>query len=113
MENKELAFKGAVANGFLMLFVNLAVAILSVVGIVYSIILLDGSDGARGGWLLGGSLLLLLVNIIMWCGLMQLEPNEAKVLTWFGKYRRHLARLPYEGRLPVQRRRVLRLIFKS
>ena len=86
MENKEFAFKGAVANGFLMLFVNLAVAILSVVGIVYSIILLDGSDGARGGWLLGGSLLLLLVNIIMWCGLMQLEPNEAKVLTWFGKY---------------------------
>ena len=61
MENKEFAFKGAVANGFLMLFVNLAVAILSVVGIVYSIILLDGSDGARGGWLLGGSLLLLLV----------------------------------------------------
>jgi regulator of protease activity HflC (stomatin/prohibitin superfamily) len=22
----------------------------------------------------------------MWCGLMQLEPNEARVTTWFGKY---------------------------
>ena len=86
MENKEYTFKGTVMNGFLMLFVNLAVLILAIVGIVYSIILLDGSDGARGGWLLGGSLLLLLVDILMWCGLMMLEPNEAKVTTWFGKY---------------------------
>jgi len=86
MENKEFAFKGTVLNGFLMLFVNAAVLILSIVGIIYSIILLDGSDGAQGGWLLGGSILLLIVNIIMWCGLNQLEPNEAKVTTWFGKY---------------------------
>ena len=69
MENKEFAFKGTVLNGFLMLFVNAAVLILSIVGIIYSIILLDGSDGAQGGWLLGGSILLLIANIIMWCGL--------------------------------------------
>ena len=86
MENKEYTFKGMVMNGFLMLFVNLAVLILSIFGIVYSIIQLDGSNGACGGWLLGGSILLLIVNIIMWCGLMMLEPNEAKVTTWFGKY---------------------------
>jgi regulator of protease activity HflC (stomatin/prohibitin superfamily) len=86
METKEYAFKGMVMNGFLMLFVNIAVAILSIVGIVYSIILLDGSNGACGGWLLGGSFLLLIINIIMWCGLMMLEPNEAKVTTWFGMY---------------------------
>ena len=73
-------------NGFLMLFVNFIVTVLSIVGIVYSIILLDGSDGAQGGWLLGGSILLLIINIVMWCGLMMLEPNEAKVTTWFGKY---------------------------
>ena len=52
METKEYAFKGMVVNGFLMLFVNIAVAILSIVGIVYSIILLDSSNGACGGWLL-------------------------------------------------------------
>ena len=86
MENKEFAFNGLVMNGFLALFVNLAVLILSIVGIVYSIILLDDSDGACGGWLLGGSILLLFINIIMWCGLLQLEPNEARVTTWFGKY---------------------------
>lgn len=86
MENKEYTFKGTVLNGFLMLFVNFAVLVLSIVGIVYAIIQLDGSDGAQGGWLLGGSILLLIANIIMWCGLNQLEPNEAKVMNWFGKY---------------------------
>jgi len=86
METKEFNFNGMVLNGFLMLFVNFAVLALSIYGIVYSIIMLDGSNGAQGGWLLGGSILLLIVNIIMWCGLMQLEPNEARVTTWFGKY---------------------------
>ena len=86
METKEFNFNGMVLNGFLMLFVNLAVLALSIYGIVYSIIMLDGSNGAQGGWLLGGSILFLIVNIIMWCGLMQLEPNEARVTTWFGKY---------------------------
>ena len=73
-------------NGFLMLFVNFIVLVLSIVGIVYGIIQLDATNGTCGGWLLGGSILLLIINIIMWCGLMMLEPNEAKVTTWFGKY---------------------------
>ena len=86
MENKEFAFKGVVVNGFLMLFVNFAILALSVWGIIESIIELDGSDGAQGGWLLAGSIVLLVVNIIMWCGFMMLEPNEARALTWCGKY---------------------------
>ena len=86
MENKEYSFKGSVLNGFLMLFANIIVLIASIVGIIYAIILLDGSDGSQGGWLLGGGILLLIVNIVCWCGLFMLEPNEAKVTTWFGKY---------------------------
>lgn len=86
MDNKEYTFKGTVMNGFLMLFVNISVLILALAGIVYSIILLDGSNGAEGGWLLSGSILLIAINIIMWFGLMMLEPNEANVTTWFGKY---------------------------
>ncbi|MBO4849779.1 MAG: SPFH domain-containing protein [Prevotella sp.] len=87
METKnEVAFSGNAINGFLMLFVNLAVLILSIVGIVYSIIMLNDSNGDRGGWLFGACGLLLLVNIICWCGFLMLEPNEARVLTWFGKY---------------------------
>ena len=86
MENKEFAFKGMVVNGFLMTFINLVVTILAFVGIVLSIITLDSSNGHYGGWELGGCLLLLLIMIVMWFGLMMLEPNEAKVTTWFGKY---------------------------
>ncbi|MBQ8990206.1 MAG: SPFH domain-containing protein [Prevotella sp.] len=86
METKEFVFKGTVLNGFLMLFVTLALVILSIVGIVYSIILLDSSDGAQGGWLLLGSIVLLIADIVAMCGFLMLEPNEAKVATWFGKY---------------------------
>ena len=86
MENQEYTFKGIVMNGFLMLFVNFIVTVIAIIGIIRSIILLDASDGSVGGWMLGGSILLLIIAIIMWCGLMMLEPNEAKVTTWFGKY---------------------------
>jgi len=86
METKEFKFKGFVLNGFLMLFVTIALLIASIVGIIYGIIQLDATDGACGGWLLGGSILLLIADVIAMCGLLQLEPNEARVTTWFGKY---------------------------
>ena len=86
METKEFPFRGYVVNGFLMVFVNLALLLWSVYGIISSIAILDASHGHSGGWLLGAFCLLLIVDIIMWCGLIQLEPNEARVTTWFGKY---------------------------
>ena len=86
METKEFKFKGTVLNGFVMLFVVLALFFASVVGIVFGIIQLDDTNGACGGWLLGGSILLLLIDIICMCSFLQLEPNEARVITWFGKY---------------------------
>ena len=86
METKEFKFKGMVLNGFLMLFVVLALFVVSVVGIVFGIIRLDETDGACGGWLLGGSILLLIADIVCMCSFLQLEPNEARVVTWFGKY---------------------------
>ena len=86
METKEMKFGGLVLNGFLMLFVTLVLMVASIVGIVFAIIQLDGSDGASGGWLLGGCVLLLIVDIVCMCSFLQLEPNEARVITWFGKY---------------------------
>ena len=86
MENQEFKFQGVVLNGFVMLFVNLLVLILAIFGVVESIIMINDGMGAAGGWLLGGSALLFVINIIMWCGHLQLEPNEARVSTWFGKY---------------------------
>ena len=53
METKEYSFKGTVMNGFLMLFVNFAILVLTIAGIVHSIIQLDASNGAMGGWELG------------------------------------------------------------
>lgn len=86
METKEFQFKGIVANGFLMLLVNFLVFALSFVGLIYGIHLMQISQSTPGGWLIVTSIVLLIINIIMWFGHMQLEPNEARVTTWFGKY---------------------------
>ena len=95
METKECQFNGTVLNGFIMLFVNIAVLALSIYGIVSGIVMLDFNNSQTGGWLLGGSILLLVVNIIMWCGFLMLEPNEARVLTWFGQYSGTFTRTGY------------------
>ena len=94
METKEKVFEGSVLNGFLMLTVNLALNVLSIIGIVYGIIMLDVGI-SRGGWLLGGSIALLIVASILWAGFMMLEPNEARVLTWFGRYAGTFTRTGY------------------
>ena len=88
METKEREFGGTVLNGFLFLFINIALTLASVAGIIYGIKLLsdDNMPAAPGGWTLALSILLLVVSIIMWCGMIMLEPNEARVTTWFGKY---------------------------
>ena len=86
METKEFQFKGIVVNGFLMLLVNFLVFVLTFAGIIFSINLLTSNQSVAGGWMMVTSIVLLIVNIIMWCGHMQLEPNEARVTTWFGKY---------------------------
>ena len=83
METKEKKFDGTVLSGFLMLFVSLAMLILSLVGAVYGIIVLD--EGGNG-WTLVGSIILLFISITCLCGFLLLEPNEARVITWFGKY---------------------------
>ena len=48
MENQEFKFKGAVLNGFLMLFVNIAVLVVSIYMIVDSIIVVSGGAPAAG-----------------------------------------------------------------
>ena len=73
-------------NGFFMLFVTLAVLAVTFVAGIYGIVLLNNEVSCLGGWLLGGSVAVLVADVIAMCGLMQLEPNEARVTTWFGKY---------------------------
>ena len=79
MVNKEFSYEGTTLNGFLMLFVNLALTVLACVSFFFAI--------DREEWLLGvcGGLLLV-VSLVLWCGFMMLEPGEARVVMFFGKY---------------------------
>lgn len=79
MENKEVNFVGMSINGFVMLpvfFVLLAISIcLFVMGI-------DTSDALS---VIGGVLFVL--DLILLAGFVQIEPNEARVMMFFGKYK--------------------------
>lgn len=92
MENKEFTFKGTTLNGFLMLFVNLFLTLASIALIVLGINIGDSACGITTG-VCGG--LLVIVALIMWCGMMQLEPNEARVMMFFGQYKGTFTRVGY------------------
>lgn len=92
MENKEFTFKGTTLNGFLMLFVNLFLTLASIALIVLGVNIGDSACGITTG-VCGG--LLAIVALIMWCGMMQLEPNEARVMMFFGQYKGTFTRVGY------------------
>ena len=85
MENKERQFEGSLSNGFVMLFVNLLLMLGGTGVFIYGIVALDASIPI-GGWLIALGALMVVVSIFVWCGFIMLEPNEARVVTWFGKY---------------------------
>jgi len=79
MENKEFQFGGTVVNGFLMLFLNIILQLASLAVVI---------SGMLNGplWIIIPGVLLCLVSLICWAGFLMLEPNTARVTTWFGKY---------------------------
>ena len=77
METKEMIFKGFKMNGFLALFLHLIV--LTAV-IVYCFI-------TATVWSFTLGVLGVVVWLILCAGYMQLEPNEARALVFFGKYK--------------------------
>lgn len=85
MKNNEKHFDGSVYNGFLMLFANIVMTLGSIGMIIWGITLLD-SDAVFGGILIALASLLLVTTFFLWAGFVMLEPNEARVVTWFGKY---------------------------
>lgn len=78
METKEFEFKGFTMNGFVALFVEFAILALCILGFVlvetYPILPLFSVIGA-------------LILVILPIGFRKLEPNEAMVMLFFGKYR--------------------------
>lgn len=84
MENKEFAFAGTRLNGFLMLFVTLLLTLLGIGMIVVDSLFVSND---MMGWLIGGGIVLIITTFFLWGGFMMLEPGEARVMMFFGKYR--------------------------
>ena len=87
METKEFNFKGMTMNGFLMLFIVILLPILAVWGIYQSVILYDmPGHNWQPTALLIVSVLFIICTLFILGGFIMLEPNTARVTTWFGKY---------------------------
>ncbi len=82
MKNSNYTYSGWKMNGFLGLFMVLLVLAAS----VYSFVLLGNSEEFNA-WLLVAGIVLFIADIILACGFIMLEPNEARVLVFFGEYR--------------------------
>lgn len=80
MEKKEVSFGGVTLNGFLMLFVIIALFALSVGTFIIGV---EDESVPLG---LGGALLFIL-SIVMSAGFVMLEPGEARLMMFFGAYR--------------------------
>ena len=77
MDTRELVYKGFKMNGFLALFLHLVV----LTGITVTCFLMNMSVLYVFG------VLLFMLWLILFAGYMQLEPNEARVMVFFGKYK--------------------------
>ena len=88
MENKEFNFKGFTMNGFAMLFATLFMLVASGFLLYYGI-------EYENGWKIGAGVVLLLAAIVCCCGFMMVEPNEARVMMFFGKYHGTFRRVGY------------------
>ena len=79
MESKEFTYSGSTFNGFGMLFLNLTLTIASFV-LLYFVVM------QQSGLMAAGFAVLFLVSLFIWAGFMMLEPGEARVVMFFGKY---------------------------
>ena len=86
MTNENYTYSGWKMNGFAALFMILMIFAVAIASIVASVnFFASGSAGEVIAAIAG--VLLIITSIIMLIGFMMLEPNEARVLLFFGKYR--------------------------
>lgn len=100
MENKEFAYKGLVINGFIALLLSLALLIGAICCFVNS-----SSNGA----LAPVGILLMFLFVFFINGLIKLEPNEAKVLVFFGKYKGTFSRTGFYWVNPLMNKKSVSL----
>lgn len=84
MNEKEFDYKGSALNGFLMFFLVMVMYAGSVWTLIKGISAFDNGQSAAL-WFVASSLLFIMA-VTASCGFSMLEPNEAKVMTFFGKY---------------------------
>lgn len=84
MENKEFAFQGKTINGILMLVINLLVFLTGIGMFVLACLSEETWQGCVCGI---SSAVLLILSIICVFGFILVEPGQARVLLFFGKYR--------------------------
>lgn len=80
MERKEIDFKGFKANGFLALFTEI---VLLALGIVFIAL---GAGEIENDFLIVLGIFTILCFVIGLVGFVQQEPNQARVMLFFGKY---------------------------
>ena len=83
MENKNFEYTGRKINGFVALVLILA----AIAAGIFMIIKGAEAPVMPGAILVAGGIVVLLLALIACKGFLLLEPNEARVLTFFGKYR--------------------------
>lgn len=84
MENKEFAFQGKTINGIQMLVINLLVFLTGIGMFVLACLSEETWQACVCGI---SSAVLLILSIICVCGFILVEPGQARVLLFFGKYR--------------------------
>lgn len=84
MENKEFSFQGKTINGILMLVINLLVFLTGIGMFVLACLSEETWQACVCGI---SSAVLLILSIICVCGFILVEPGQARVLLFFGKYR--------------------------
>lgn len=82
-KNLNFEYKGFKANGFVMMFASLALTAAGIWGIIYAV-----NNGTALTAILG--VIGIIIALISLIGLMVIEPNQARVLVFFGKYRGNL-----------------------
>ena len=92
MENQEFTFAGKTLNGIAMLIFNLLVYVIGIGLIVLACTSLGGNAAAAAGT--GGGVLVF-ANLFVSCGFVLVEPGEARVMMFFGKYRGTFTRAGY------------------
>lgn len=95
-DNKEFAYRGTYTNGFIWIFIGIAM----LASAIYLFTLAEGA--AIFG--ITGTVMMFLACFLM-SGLMKLEPNEAKAILFFGKYKGTFAKTGFYWINPLMSRK--------